>query len=150
MRTLQISVIVAVVACTSVDRTDPTDPGHPPEAPEESQVGESFILAPRQERSIPAIDLVVRFAEVPADHRCPRDVTCVWEGDAEVVVIAVQAGEERTFRLHTPRDVIGPTSTELDSGHRLELVRLEPEPVADRYAPRADYRAIFRVAAPEE
>lgn len=151
MRPLQVSVLLVLAACTPTDRTNPTDPDDPPIAVRpESKVGDSFTLAPRQEQGIPAIGLVVRFADVPTDHRCPRDVTCVWEGDAQVMVTVVQDGSERTLHLHTPRDLIGPTTAELGSGHRLELLALEPEPVSDRATPLDDYRAIFRVVAPQE
>lgn len=149
MRNLQLSVLLVLVACSVTDRTNPTDPDDPAIAGRaESQVGEPFTLAPRQEQGILAIGLVVRFADVAADQRCPRDVTCVWEGDAEVVVTVVQDGDERTLHLHTPRDLVGPTAAELRSGHRLELLALEPEPVSDRETPMDEYRATFRVVAP--
>lgn len=149
MRKLQLSVLLILAACSATDPANPTDPDDPAIAVQaESQVGEPFTLAPRQEQRIPAIGLVVRFADVATDQRCPRDVTSVWEGDAEVVVTVVQDGDERTFHLHTPRDVIGPTAAELRSGHRLELLALEPEPVSDRDTPLDEYRATFRVVAP--
>lgn len=151
MRAIQVFALAAVVACTSIDRTDPTDAEQAYDAVRAaSQVGESFTLAPHRERSIPAIGLVVRLVDVPTDHRCPVDVTCVWEGDAEVVVSVVQNGAARTFRLHTPRDLIGPTAAELDSGHRLQLLGLEPRPVSNRNTPLDEYRATLRVAAPRE
>lgn len=151
MRAIRVLGLVALVACTPMDRTDLTDPDES-DSPVRavSEVGESFTLAPDRERSIPVIGLVVRFVDVPTDHRCPLDVTCVWEGDAEVVVNVVQDGEARTFRLHTPRDLIGPTAVELGSGHRLEILGLEPGPVSDRDTPLDDYRATFRVAGPGE
>lgn len=149
MRAMQVFGLVALVACTSIDQTDLTDADESDTAVRAvSEVGESFTLAPNRERSIPTVGLVVRFVDVPTDHRCPLDVTCVWEGDAEVLVTVVQDGEARTFRLHTPRDLIGPTSVELVSGHRLELLGLEPGPVSDRETPLDDYRATFRVAGP--
>jgi hypothetical protein len=151
MRAIQVLGLVVLVACTPIDRPDLMDPDEsntPVRAV--SEVGESFTLAPGGERSIAAIGLVVRFVDVPTDHRCPLDVTCVWEGDAEVVVNVVQDGEARTFRVHTPRDLIGPTAVELGSGHRLELLGLEPGPVSDRDTPLDDYRATFRVAGPGE
>jgi hypothetical protein len=151
MRLIQLLGFAVIAACGSAERTDLTDPGLPGDAElATSQVGESFSLSPNGERSIPALGMVVRFVDVPTDHRCPLDVTCVWEGDAEVVVNVEQGGAALTFRLHTPRNLIGPTAAELGSGHRLELLGLEPRPVSNRNTPLDDYRATFRVAAPRE
>jgi hypothetical protein len=46
--------------------------------------------------------LRIRFIEVAGDSRCPTGVTCVWEGDAEVVLQVSRLNTPMTtFRLHT-------------------------------------------------
>ncbi len=86
--------------------------------------------------------LVVRFAEVINDSRCPVDVQCVSEGDA-AVAFGLQAGgsEETVVTLHTrdePREgALGP--------YRVALEGLRPRPVTTRPTPLEEYVATLRV-----
>jgi len=65
--------------------------GVPLDQPFKVKVGEAVRVA----------DLLVKFAAVPSDSRCPPDVNCIWEGDA-VVRLEVSRGETReTAELHT-------------------------------------------------
>lgn len=63
----------------------------------------------------------LRYVEVATDSRCPPDVRCVWEGDAEVVFTRVaDSASAQSFTLHTGR---GARSQTFD-GRRLTLVSL--------------------------
>lgn len=66
--------------------------------------------------------LVVEVTEIK-DSRCPEGASCVWEGDAAVVV---RAGEE-TISLHT-NSTAGPSSVALTSGQALLMSGVEPRP----------------------
>jgi hypothetical protein len=98
--------------------------------------GREFSLRPGQSATVDG--LVIRFAEVRGDSRCPVDVQCVWEGDATVVVTVSGATQE----LHTARRFA--TSVTID-GHRLELRRLEPPPRSQVKIQPGEYRALFVV-----
>ena len=70
--------------------------------------------------------VTLTFETVREDSRCPVGATCVWAGDA-VVVISVDDGNDgaNTVELHTnPRF---DTNAVLD-GHTLRLVQLAPMP----------------------
>ncbi len=51
-----------------------------------SRLGEEFSLRIGQSVAITGEDLEIRFVEVSEDSRCPKDVTCVWEGRVSTVV----------------------------------------------------------------
>jgi hypothetical protein len=77
--------------------------------------------------------LEVTFSEIASDSRCPRGETCVWEGDA-VVRFAVRSGAETgAIELHTSSRG---ARTAGFAGWRIELVALEPEPVAAKPVPQ--------------
>lgn len=87
---------------------------------------------------------VIRFSQVRNDSRCPRDVQCVWAGNAELAITvgpAVGAGPSQLVVLNTgvdPRSGVG-------LGVQLTLVSLSPEPVSTE--PTREYQAEIRIEA---
>ena len=49
-----------------------------------AELGAEVTLAPGAAVSVKAATLTVRFVAVTEDSRCPRDVTCVWQGEVKV------------------------------------------------------------------
>ena len=91
----------------------------------------SFDLEAGKQALIKDTGLVVRFASVIGDSRCPKDVTCVWEGSAEVAIDLVKTSgsstEDRsthTMKLATGR---GP-SEGADFGYAVHLLDVRPYP----------------------
>lgn len=93
--------------------------------------------------------LEITFAEVLSDSRCPRGEACVWEGDA-VIRLHLRAGVEAGEAvLHTASG--GPGAAGI-AGWHVELIDLQPVPVAGRPAPPDTYTAslvVTRGQAPE-
>lgn len=111
----------------------------------EVEPGEVFTLAPGQTVKVNGAELTIRFIEVAEDSRCPVDATCVWAGDAVVVVETVLRSVEQVFGLHsTPGTATGPGSVALD-GFELTLVDVRPEPRAGLPIRPEDYRVTLRV-----
>lgn len=124
-----------LVACSS----------SPPE-PATVDAGSDFTLAVGEAASLAGSPLTVTVVDVAEDSRCPAETRCVWEGNAKVMVETVLQGSTRTFALNTtvlPRT--GPSAVDVGP-YRVSLVRLEPEPRAERIA-ADEYRAVLRVAA---
>jgi hypothetical protein len=67
-----------VAGCTSAPAVV-QDQGHAPVI-----AGEEFTLAVGDSARIGDSELVLMFDGVSEDSRCPRNVTCVWEGNARV------------------------------------------------------------------
>ncbi len=98
------------------------------------RTGESATVQPR--------NVVLQFAEVVSDSRCPADVTCVWEGDAEVSVRAVAAdGTSADLRLHTK----GGTPDPSFKGLTLRLIALKPAPMEGKPPRQADYELTIEI-----
>lgn len=108
-------------------------------------VDESFTLAPGESVEIEGADLRVRFLEVRGDSRCPADVECVWEGDAEVVVETVREGLSRVWHLHTAGEKAGGSPSAEVGEHVLRLVGVAPQPRTDGPIAQREYRVTFRV-----
>ncbi|UCC17889.1 MAG: hypothetical protein JSU58_04875 [Dehalococcoidales bacterium] len=58
----------------------------------EYNIGEEFTLSIGETASIHGEDLRIQFLEISEDSRCPRNVTCVWEGRA-IAIIEVFIGD---------------------------------------------------------
>lgn len=98
------------------------------------RAAESVVVEPR--------GVVLQFAEVVSDSRCPSDVTCVWEGDAEVSVRAVaDDGASGDLRLHTKME---PRSAEF-AGLVVRLVELRPFPKQGAPTRQADYEVTIEI-----
>jgi hypothetical protein len=104
-------------------------------------LGEPFTLAPGQTAQVQGTGLAVTFESVSADSRCPVDVTCVWEGDA-VVLVSARPGSAAPRELHTS----GRNASEAEVGeYRVRLVELTPVPRQGASPAPGDYRATLVV-----
>jgi len=106
-------------------------------------VGDRFTLAPGQTAQVEGTGLRVTFAGVSADSRCPVDVTCVWKGDAVVVVSLRPASTGAAQHdLHTASRY---ASEAQEGDYRVRLVDLAPVPRQGGPPRPGDYRATFVV-----
>src|SRR5262245_14867909 len=88
--------------------------------------------------------LEIRFDSVASDSRCPKGETCVWEGDANVVLAVHEQGEPATpLELHTSAK--GPAES-THRGWTMRLVSLEPYPRTGRAMDPAAYVATLMIA----
>lgn len=81
----------------------------------------------------------VSFTDI-TESRCPKDVTCVWAGDAAV---RLEAGGESVV-LHTNASA-GPAEGKL-AGLTITLVEVKPEPVTSSEPKKADYVVTIRTS----
>jgi hypothetical protein len=121
---ISAGAIVAVLAsCAAVEPTIAAEPGVAFSLP----VGKTAVINGSGTR--------ITFNEVRNDSRCPADVTCVWAGDAEVVVTISRNGSPDDTRILS----FSPPKNETTSGDlRIRLTDLAPVPrQSDGNAPRA-------------
>lgn len=75
-------------------------------------------------------DTQIKFKEVISDSRCPKDVQCVWAGEAKVLVEVYKNGtldsekELKFAGVKSIRDIINTQFLEI------EALRLQPYPIA--------------------
>jgi hypothetical protein len=87
--------------------------------------------------------LEIAFEAVTTDSRCPKGETCVWEGDA-VVMLAVQAAGRPVARVELHTSPRGPSAAAYEDWS-LRLGALEPYPVTGRTIPPDAYVATIVV-----
>ncbi len=82
--------------------------------------------------------VVIRFASILEDSRCPKGEQCIVAGKARIAVeISVEGSAPKTVELGTLEG-----SGEVDvAGFELQLVRLDPYPVSGREIRAEEYVA---------
>ncbi len=111
----------------------------------------AFAQAPKQvqlgigqQKTVVAGDKFrIKFISVLEDSRCPRDVKCIWSGNAKIKVqVTMVGGPAKTFEFNTTTG--GPLGGQLDS-YSINLVSLTPHPNGNRKIRQRDYRATISV-----
>ena len=85
---------------------------------------------------------MVSFEHIIQDSRCPIDVTCIWEGDAEVQLALILGLEIYRFTLHTNPTLRNDT---IVGEYNISLLSLEPIPVSTKKLEKDDYSIEVRV-----
>ena len=123
MRFVVAAVLLAGISCSS-----PTAPG----------AGTSTITL-RFGQTATVGGTRISFTDV-ADSRCPKDVACVWAGDAAV---RLESGAESVV-LHT-NGTVGAATSKL-AGATVTLTEVRPEPVSTNPMKKTDYEITLRVS----
>ena len=64
-------------------------------------LGDTISVAYHQTVVNDTEDLSIRFKELIGDSRCPMDVVCFWQGDADILFTLNTTDESKDFNLHT-------------------------------------------------
>ena len=92
----------------------------------EASLGEEFYLGIGQSVVITGEDLEIKFLEVSEDSRCPKDVTCIWEGRVTAVVEILTNGSSQQLNLSQPGLTDSPARVKY-GGYELTY-KVEPYP----------------------
>lgn len=111
-----------------------------------ARLGEEFSLHIGQSVVITGEDLDIKFVEVSEDSRCPKDVTCIWEGRVTAVVEISTDGSSQQLELTQPGLTDAP-AREIHKGYELTY-RVEPYPENAEVELTADeYRLLLIVSS---
>lgn len=101
-----------------------------------ARLGREFRLRARQQVTVKAESLRIRFVEVREDSRCPADVKCVWAGNAAVRLdVSIRGRGSKSLTLNTTGN-----SPPFDyRGYKIRLVELSPYPRSNRKIAAGDY-----------
>ena len=124
-----MSIFAFVLACSSASEPGP---------PRTVSLGREFELRIGEEALLDGGQLSVTFTDLLADSRCPADVTCVQEGNAEIEILVQGDEGERRISLNTSRNM---TRSERYGLYRITLTQLVPYPRTDRPVENRDYGA---------
>ncbi|WP_339134702.1 MAG: hypothetical protein WGN25_16070 [Candidatus Electrothrix sp. GW3-4] len=86
-------------------------------------------------------DLTIRLNTVLEDSRCPTNVECAWEGNAEIL-LELSGGDLESTHLNTGGQF---PKTEVYNGYTITLEDLKPHPVEGESIPEKDYIAVLSV-----
>lgn len=113
------------------------------EGASEAVLDQPFRISVGAAVRVDAAGLTVGFAGVGSDSRCPKDVQCMWEGDAGVLIwVAAEAGERADYELHTSRG-----DRQIRHGeYVVALEGLDPYPVSTVSIAPEDYEATLKVS----
>ena len=112
----------------------------------EPHLGEVFTLGAGQDATIDGEGLRVKFGQVLADSRCPRQVNCFWTGEARISVLVQQRdAEPAAVQFNTNPAPNQNKQIEKIAPHTIELRSLDPYPETPAKIPFAEYRATFLV-----
>jgi hypothetical protein len=102
------------------------------------KLDQEFTLKVGQSARSEDAGLKFTFASVKEESRCPKGVTCVWSGNAKILIdISKDDGGSTTFELNTN---IKPKSGRY-VGYELSLEKLEPYPKGDEQLKPSQYEA---------
>lgn len=127
MKLLLLLIILMAAGC-----------GSPQTFPDRSiTLGEMFMMRRGEAVRIGGSGDIVRFVGVESDSRCPKDVKCVWEGNAAVTL-------EHSFINRNPvRFTLNTTNQPRDTiinGYKFALLDVVPGRVADDTIAQDSYR----------
>jgi hypothetical protein len=108
---------------------------------------QDFALGGGQEAAVDGGGLLVRFADVLEDSRCPSRVECFWTGQARVTVVTQPDGQAPSTAMFNTNPAVGQNiSTVAAGGYTVTMRSLEPYPqTPDDATSLEDYRLILSV-----
>ena len=109
-----------------------------------SVADEPFSLAVGETVTMDGTDLVLTFAAVPRDSRCPRDVNCIVAGEVVFVFVARAGGEDSELTFKVPpggREAPESKAEQALDRFTITIVELEPETDSTKKIDASDYVA---------
>jgi len=98
-----------------------------PPPPVKKSTNQEFKLKGGQEVRLEAEGLVLRFDAVLEDSRCPKMVTCVWAGQA-VILLAVRKEGEAEVEMELSTNLTQKKDAAEYLDYTVQLLKLEPYP----------------------
>jgi hypothetical protein len=106
-------------------------------------LGQEFTLQVGETANIKGEKLQVKFLEVLEDSRCPKGVTCVWEGRVSCMIEITYLESLHRITLTQPGLTDWPTK---ESFKQFQIsFDVEPYPEAGKEIPADDYLLVLRI-----
>ena len=118
---------------------------NPHSAVDVARLDREFKLEAGRQVTVKGSRLRIRFMAVENDSRCPKDVTCVWAGNAAAQFQLGTGRSSKTVTLNTSKSPSFANEIEYH-GYKVKLVELSPYPRSDQKIARRDYTATLLVS----
>jgi hypothetical protein len=136
MRRLLVLLPAVMLAACGSDGTGP-DP-----MPATAQTAHEYVVGFGE--TIRVSGLSLEFTTLAEESRCPTSVTCVWEGNARVLITATRGSATSVLELNSnPRFPV----RAVFEGYAIELRSVDPYPVAAAPRRAEDYTVTLLVGA---
>ena len=110
-----------------------------------TRMNRAFTLKVGERAMLEGTQLRIKFMAVESDSRCPKNVTCVWAGNAAVSLYLSTRTGNMTITRNTSTSPQFVTDSEY-RGFRVKLVSLSPYPRSKRKIALGDYIATLLVS----
>ena len=111
-----------------------------------ANLGQEFSLSIGQTASIQDEALKLKFLEVISDSRCPKDVTCVWQGQASCLVEITYL--ESLYKVTLVQPGLPEEPSQIDFKEYVIKFDLTPYPEAGKEIKKNDYQLQLVVTRP--
>ena len=108
----------------------------------EASLDKEFTLAIGQTANISGENLKIKFLDVTADSRCPKDVQCPWAGEVKCLLEITSNGSTQEVEL---TQLGGGSAEGQKVGDYTYKFTVEPYPESTKEIQKADYRLIMTV-----
>ncbi len=106
-------------------------------------LGDEFSLSLNEQAELMGENLRIRFEEVSEDSRCPKDVTCIWEGRVRCVVVLAQGDSRDRVELVEP-GLSDQYARKVYGDYQIDF-HIEPYPEAGEQIAEEEYRLVLIV-----
>jgi len=142
-------IFLAVLASGCLMRafTNSDDEGNGSVARRTVEPGTEFEVAYGETVAVDGAGLEITFSYVSGDSRCASDVTCIWQGVADIL-LSVNGKEIQGFQVQAsiPGLITTPfyenTAIDID-GYTLRLLQLDPYPMSTHRIEKKEYKALL-------
>jgi len=116
MKSALLTLLLTLVLATTAQ---------PARRADDPALNQNFDLKAGQRVTVRDARLKVSFQAVAEDSRCPEDVTCVWAGNAKIVLVVNRSGRPGGAKTITLNSGLNPKHITYQ-GYDIKLVGVEP------------------------
>ena len=131
--------LVTVVFCLGCNVENPFLDIFPKQDLVPAELGSQFQIKIDQTGLIRSENIKVTFLDVTEDSRCPSDVTCIWAGQAKIIVNILKHYQDIGDLTLTSGAGNGDLATKAFDGYSIELVKVDPYPISTEKIELSDY-----------
>ena len=117
-----------------------------PHSKGQTQVGRPFKLMAGRQVTLKGERLRIKFAALEGDSRCPKNVTCVWAGNAAVRLEVSTRGSSSTSVTLNTAGTSSLAGEQEYHGYKVRLLELKPYPQSAQKIAAGDYTVTLLVS----
>lgn len=140
-----LSALLGSLVLACANSKPPAEPNDDEPQPKVVPTNVEFTLRLGETASAGGGMLLVTFLSVGNDSRCPADVVCVWQGDAEVHFRLASEESEAAAIIDTLHTEIQPRATSY-LGYTITMKGLQPYPYSSDEPGSRDYRVALMIS----